>query len=76
MALRCCWEHRPNLDLDNLRTISPLSQLVEPDISQDSEEPAFMLLPARNLPIPCIARTQVSCTKSSASAGLRVKTGA
>src|SRR3979411_437990 len=31
----------PNLELNHLRTISPFSQLVEPNISQDSKEPAF-----------------------------------
>jgi hypothetical protein len=43
----------PNLDLNHLRTISSLSQLVEPDISRDSEE-AALHVEARSQPPHCL----------------------
>ena len=48
----------PNLDLNHLRTIAPLSQLVEPYISEDGEEPALYVA-ARSQPSHCLHSANV-----------------
>src|ERR1700730_14445425 len=57
----------PGLDLNHLRTIAPFPQLVEQDIFQDGEEPAFDVA-VRSQLLHGLHGAEVSCTKSSASA--------